>query len=172
MIDRGVDHCGTNTTSVYLSTSAEQGFRVVMTWDTPGDPNQTDDMGTDLDLHLLHPQAPSWNHSVYDCYFANRAPDWGNLGAENNPSLDIDDVNGAGPEQISYQDPEERNDLYRIGVHYYSSGMLFDRRSEHSKHLCLLPRRVSLHHIQGTPQRGHSWEPAAIRWGDQRGGRE
>ena len=170
MIDRGVENCGTNTKSVYLSTSDEPGFRIVMTWDTPNDVDQTDDMGTDLDLHLLHPLATRWASSmvdVYDCYYANRAPDWGNQGNENNPSLDIDDVNGAGPEQITYQDPEVREDLYRIGVHYYSNGGLFTQSygpSTASIFVYFFGELV-FNAAKELIDRDHFWEPAAIRWG-------
>ena len=170
MIDRGVENCGTNTKSVYLTTSDEPGFRIVLTWDTPNDLDQTDSMGTDLDLHLRHPLSMRWATDmvdVYDCYFANRAPDWGNEGNENNPSLDVDDLNGAGPEQISYQDPEVREDLYRIGVHYYSNGGLFAPSygpSTASIFVYFFGELV-FNASKELIDKDHFWEPAAIRWG-------
>ena len=81
-------------------------------------------------MHFRHPNAQRWNQSPYDCYFANPNPDWGPTGPVGNPSLDIDDVNGAGPENINLNDPEYTDQTtipgpYLVGVHYYSSGGLF-----------------------------------------------
>ena len=47
-------------------------------------------------------------------------PDWGESGSpEDDPSLDIDDVDGSGPENINLNEPE-RDRTYAIGVYYYS----------------------------------------------------
>jgi hypothetical protein len=95
-------------------------------WDTPGDDDQTDVSGSDVDLHFLHPRGNDWFRAGggdYDCYFANPTPDWGLAGRnEDNPSLDIDDTNGAGPENINLDQPENTQALggpYRVGIHYY-----------------------------------------------------
>jgi hypothetical protein len=100
---------------------------IQVTWNTPQDIDQTDDDGTDIDVHLLHPlglhpRGEDWSQAPFDCYFANKEPDWGPEGPDGNPSLDIDDVNGAGPENISVNHPEDTTALgapYLIGVHYY-----------------------------------------------------
>jgi hypothetical protein len=84
---------------------SDDGLVIRVTWDTPNDPNQLDTEGTDIDLHLLHPSGEEWNQDPWDCYFANPNPDWGPSGIPNNPYLTIDDVNGAGPEEIVYPDP-------------------------------------------------------------------
>ena len=62
----------------------------------------------------------------YDCFFLNSTPDWGQTGNESdNPSLDIDDFTGGGPENISLSEPENNTTAlggaYQVGVHYYSS---------------------------------------------------
>ena len=95
-------------------------------WDTPGDDDQTDASGSDVDLHFLHPRGNDWFRAGggdYDCYFANPTPDWGLANRnEDNPSLDIDDTNGAGPENINLSNPENTQNIgspYRVGVHYY-----------------------------------------------------
>jgi hypothetical protein len=112
-----------------------QSLYVELTWDTPGDPDQTDTgegTGADLDLHLAHPLAASmpdldcdgqpdpWFDQVFDCYWFNTHPGWGAYDASllDDPLLVRDDPDGAGPEIISIQTAEEAG--YRIGVHYWA----------------------------------------------------
>jgi len=87
----------------------EANIRVQLAWDTDG---------TDVDLHLIKPDG-NYNDSFSDCYFANSNPDWGMTGdASDDPELDVDDVNGFGPENI-YLDPSE-DGTYAVTVHYWS----------------------------------------------------
>ena len=51
-----------------------------------------------------------------DCGFANRRPEWGAAGRADDPSLDIDDVAGDGPEIITLNNPADGS--YRVVVHY------------------------------------------------------
>jgi hypothetical protein len=122
--------CPQQDVSIVVNSLPNEDIHVELTWTTPGDSNETDTEGTDVDMHFRHPNAPRWNQSPYDCYFANPNPDWGPSGPVGNPSLDIDDVNGAGPENINLNDPEFTDQTtipgpYLVGVHYYSSGGLF-----------------------------------------------
>ena len=73
---------------------------------------------SDVDLHFLHPGG-CWDDGHYDCHFRNRMPDWGDDGPGDDPSLDIDDTNGFGPENINLDIPEP-GIPYRVGVHYWS----------------------------------------------------
>ena len=90
-------------------------------WNTPGDPNETDigaGRGSDVDLHFVHPNG-IWNRSPWDCYWQNKNPNWGDTAIpEDDPSLDIDDTDGAGPENINLNNPESVT--YRVGVFYFS----------------------------------------------------
>ncbi len=89
---------------------ATEGLRVEVFWNTNG---------TDMDTHLLHPDARSWNGSL-DCYYANcqgSGLSWSAPGGADDPSLDIDDVNGFGPENINIMSPAAGT--YRVGVHSY-----------------------------------------------------
>ena len=106
----------------------DEALHVQLTWDTPLDDDQTDDFGTDVDLHLLHPAAEQWTtQNALSCNYTNRHPDWGHPNDLNDdPSLDIDDVNGAGPENINIKEPENTSEFgrgYRIGAHYFSAGL-------------------------------------------------
>jgi len=85
---------------------------VRLTWHTPGDPDETDNFGADLDLHFLHPDGEWWE-LPWDCFWQNRYPAWG-------AKLDIDDTNGLGPEVISLSNPEA-DALYKIGVDYFNA---------------------------------------------------
>lgn len=114
-----------NPAVVTIIAQPDQAILIQLVWSTPTDPDETDSGGTDLDLHMLHPNADSWFSSPNDCHFQNPVPDWGQLeNPADDPSLDIDDINGSGPENISLNIPENTEVLgapYLIGVHYYSS---------------------------------------------------
>lgn len=114
-----------NAAVVTIVAKPEEAIHVQLIWRTPSDPDETDGQGADLDLHLLHPNALSWFSDPFDAYYANPVPDWGQLeNPVDDPSLDIDDINGGGPENINLDQPENTDDLgapYLVGVHYYNS---------------------------------------------------
>jgi len=86
-----------------------------LTWDTNG---------TDLDGHLIAPSYAMWD-SFGDCYFGNMNPDWDNSGngtpdgSPGDPSLDVDNTWGYGPEYIVLAAPPF-NGIYQYKVHYYA----------------------------------------------------
>jgi hypothetical protein len=51
-----------------------------------------------------------------DCAFANRYPEWGEVGRADDPRLDVDDVRGFGPEVITLNNPADGT--YTAVVHY------------------------------------------------------
>ncbi|PKN58133.1 MAG: hypothetical protein CVU56_07255 [Deltaproteobacteria bacterium HGW-Deltaproteobacteria-14] len=115
-----------------VHVGAPEGIHVELLWTTPNDEDETDtgftsfgdSVGSDVDLHFLHPIAraddggPGWFDSRYDCYWSNVAPNWGGAGVSDDPSLDRDDTDGAGPENLNLAYPEP-GVAYRIGVHYW-----------------------------------------------------
>lgn len=118
-----------------VRATANEDIHIQLVWDTPNDPDQFDSSGSDVDLHLLHPQGV-WNDDPYDCFWQNLIPDWGQSrpagidsldcerdssrqGCHDDPSLDIDDVDGWGPENINLNNPEN-NSRYAVGIHYFS----------------------------------------------------
>ncbi len=124
------DVCEQAPAQIRILAEPDEDIHVQMVWDTPGDDTspvnpQTDADGSDVDLWFLHPNAQSWSDISRRCYYGNPSPDWGVLGqVDDNPSLDIDDVNGAGPENINLNNPENTQALgsaYRVGAHYYRS---------------------------------------------------
>jgi hypothetical protein len=97
----------------------DEDIHIQLVWDTPNDPEQQDNLGSDVDLHLLR-AGGIWNAKPWDCHWQNLEPDWGlRDDRADDPSLDIDDINGWGPENINLNNPQ--GDMrYHVGVHYFS----------------------------------------------------
>lgn len=112
--DAGMLICSEQSIRITVPYAADVGVQLV--WDTPDDPDQTDNSGTDMDLHLLHENG-SWRTSPWDCYFSNRNPPWG-------ATLELDDTDGAGPELITLNGPEF-GVKYSVGVHYWRATIGF-----------------------------------------------
>ena len=123
------EQCPGAVARMVINSNPDEDIHLQLVWDTPGDADQTDLDGSDVDLHFLHPRGLDWfrDGGQYDCYFGNPTPDWGQIGRpDDNPSLDIDDTNGAGPENINLDSPENTQTLggpYRVAVHYYRASV-------------------------------------------------
>ena len=109
----------------------DEAIHVELTWTTPNDPDETDEgveAGTDLDLHFVHmkyavtePGGDPWFNMPFDAYWFNPNPNWGTLAPNvpDDPSLDRDDTDGAGPENLNLDQPQN-GAVYGVGVHYWS----------------------------------------------------
>ena len=131
--------------TVVIEAVPEKDLHIQLVWATPEDPDETDGSGTDVDLHFKHQNANDrWGSSAgtWDCYFQNSSPDWGNVGDFlDNPSLDIDDINGAGPENVNLDRPEVDVN-YEVGAIYFRAESLFgeagrDPSIEHASYVTL-----------------------------------
>lgn len=99
--------------------AAPADIRLELTWHTPNDDDESDNQGTDLDLHLRHSNGDRWSSQPWDCYSTNPHPDWGVLeDVTDDPEVLIDDQDGAGPEVLVLNHAEEGT-TYRVGVKYY-----------------------------------------------------
>ncbi len=111
---------GCETARLTLHAVSNEDIHLQLVWDTPNDPLQEDASGSDVDVHLLSPRPGArWNSAPWDCFWMNMEPDWGQPGGQDNPSLDRDDVDGLGPENINLDNPEA-NTTYSVGIHYFS----------------------------------------------------
>ena len=111
---------------VQIVAVPDDDVHVQLIWRTPADEDETDDDGTDLDLHMLRPGVGEFRNrwfSLDDVWFENFGPDWGTAqDPTDDPVIDIDDINGAGPENTNLNLPERTADRdfgYVVGVHYY-----------------------------------------------------
>ena len=113
-------------TSLCQSSESCTSIRVVpssrvhiqLTWDTDR---------SDLDLHFMLSALANFFHwgpganpncsKANDCFFVCPVPEWGAAGANDNPRLDIDDVDGFGPENINWDGPF--SGTYPIVVHMW-----------------------------------------------------
>lgn len=74
-----------------------------------------DNAVTDLDLHVLRTPMSPLGAPPDDCYYQNRAPDWGlPMDASDDPQLLRDALTGYGPEQFGYVNPIDST--YRVAV--------------------------------------------------------
>lgn len=138
----GIESCNEAVQTVCVK--AGKGCRVELLWDTPADPDQTDQCGvppngspcscgTDMDLHFVHPNGvgqgdidgdgkpDGFFDSKWDCFYFNPHPCWNMMKCDDplsQPNLDLDDTDGAGPENLNYPIPE-KGVCYKVGVHYY-----------------------------------------------------
>ncbi len=94
------------------------GLRVECSWNGSGD----------IDCHLHNGTLSNWfyQYSVGetpwgdDNFYGNRVPPWGNPDSGvDDPTLDIDNITGLGPENNSIEKPVV-GEIYTIGVHNYA----------------------------------------------------
>ncbi|MBI5513582.1 MAG: hypothetical protein HY909_07420 [Deltaproteobacteria bacterium] len=116
------DGSGRSASCTTQVTFLGHGLRVELTWDT-GSRTMDPVARTDLDLHLHNRSARRWFEDPEDCYFNNRNPRWDARGsALDDPSLDVDNVYGFGPENIRVDEPVPGSQVYSVGVHaFYGS---------------------------------------------------
>ena len=104
------------TCTIMLTSVPWQDLHIELVWD---------EAHGDADLHLTAPgvdPALAW-YTNMDCFFANDSPKWAPNGPSGDPSLDLDDTDGYGPENININNNPGNGDL-QIGVAYYCSKSL------------------------------------------------
>lgn len=119
--------CQSSCVDIFVIPDA--ALHIEILWDGPA--------STDMDLHFAHELASGsdldcdgdgdpWFHIPYDAFWFNPNPNWGtsNPAANDDPSLDLDDTDGDGPENLNVPAPEGTlADVadYHVGVHVMSA---------------------------------------------------
>jgi hypothetical protein len=156
----------------------EKAIHVELTWETQNDPDPYDsghDAGSDMDLHFAHPFAASadidgdgepdpWFDKPWDCFWYEKTPNWGSFDpdTDDNPSLDRDDTDGAGPENLNLNIPEPGK-TYRVGVHYWDDHG-FGVSSAMVK-IYIFQKPVAEYKCEGM-KKLDLWKVAKIKWPD------
>jgi hypothetical protein len=157
--DEGAYSCGEAAIIEIIAVPGDD-VHIQLVWETPSDLDQTDTFGTDLDLHYLHPNG-LWDSSPWDIFWRNPGEDWGvQQDNSDDPSLDIDDTDGAGPENINHSGLENLD--YLVGVYYYSDNTL----GASSATLRFYVRGTLALEIENKymPRTGTFWKAALIQW--------
>ena len=138
----------------------EIGLTIRLSWDT----NETD-----VDSHLLAPSAAFFDCDM-DCHFGNPSPDWGLQGDwTDDPFLDVDDVDGYGPENTNVSEPSAG--AYRFFVHYYAD--TYDGSSPQGSNATV--ELLSYGSVVATfgpvnlPKSNWVWEVVEVQWPPQAG---
>ncbi len=168
--------CMPPVATVTIEAIPDKDLHVQLVWSTPDDPDESDQFGTDVDLHFRHELAgDGWGSAAneYDVYFRNKTPDWGTEGdVSDNPSLDIDDTNGAGPENVNLANPEV-GITYDVGAIYFRNESTFgdamnDPRAQHPSYVTvrIFARGELLNEFVGREMNEprQLWHVASIEW--------
>ncbi len=123
------DGCVSSTDCLTVTVEPTDSLHIELVW-------FSDD--SDVDLHYRAPNGSWWNRNHNKCRQADQGtdthfcvlnPDWGLNGegdadgiAINDPVLDVDNLEGYGPENINQEEPFDNSvgNPYRVGVHYFS----------------------------------------------------
>jgi hypothetical protein len=160
--DEGVANCGERAI-ITVVAGVGDSLHIQLTWSTPADIDETDTVGTNLDLHYLHPNG-HWNEPPWDIFWQNPNEDWNSqASSSDDPSLDIDRTDGAGPENISHSGLE--NLTYRTGVYYnedngFGASYATVRVFLHGSLALELENKYLAHE-------GKFWDVATIDWSNQ-----
>lgn len=148
------DQRGIKATAVYPFHAVPwQTVHIELVWDTPS---------TDLDIHMVSDtEGGTFFQKPFDCYFDNTNPEWGDTTSLlDNPSIDIDDVDGYGPENVSLQQPLDGHN-YHVFVHYYDDHNV---GSSTATVRIYLNGQLRFEGIQALAGTGDGWDVATIGW--------
>jgi hypothetical protein len=133
----------------------ELELTIKLSWDTDS---------TDVDSHLIQPGG-SFFDCATDCHFGNPSPDWGIAGDwKDDPFLDVDDVDGFGPEHTNISVPQPG--IYKFVVHYYDD--TFEDSSSASTNAIVevfnLGQKIGEFGPVNLDQTNRNWDVFEIEW--------
>ena len=114
--DSGFRSC--EQAEVMITAIPDQSIHIELTWTNPEDPDETDDFGSDVDLHLTKMGPGQWFEAPYSIFYLNPNQSEDPIWNPEDPSLDIDVRDGLGPENITMRTPDDCQ-WYAVGVHYF-----------------------------------------------------
>lgn len=103
---------------VEITVIPDQNIHIELTWTNPEDPDETDEFGSDVDIHLTKMGPGQWFEAPYSIWYLNPNQGEDPIWNPEDPSLDIDVTDGAGPENITMRTPDDCQ-WYAVGVHYF-----------------------------------------------------
>jgi len=133
----------------------EIGLTIKLYWDS-------DD--TDVDSHLLAPGGTFFD-CVTDNYFGNPSPDWGTQGDwMDDPFLDVDDVDGFGPEHINISEPQPGT--YTYMVHYWDDtfGDSFSQAANATVEVYSYNQLIATYGPEHLAHTDRTWDVFTIEW--------
>jgi len=138
---------------------SEIDIHVRLSWDTDG---------TDVDMHMINnPGGQMWCDS--DVFFSNPDPDWGVAGDfVDDPFLDVDDVDGYGPENINLEKATDGR-TYKVAMHYWrdDDGDGFSTSSDASVELWVRGVQMGTWGPMTLDGTGDTWDVFEIAWPSQ-----
>ncbi len=134
----------------------------------------------DFDLHLVKPEGQLWDGLAHgldypiqfgDCFFSTCKKEFDPVGGnpvdwseQGHPSLDIDDQNGYGPENINLNDPTDTNQGdYVVYVHYWDAKYIPDPTTEVTVRIYINGEK-EFEAVNTFTEEHQLWNVAAIRW--------
>ncbi len=147
-----------------IESKPDSAIHVELTWDHPS---------SDVDIHVIRGNDPTnYRDRRNDCYYSNCTTllgrpqlQWGNGGEEDDPRLDLDDLNGFGPENVNIEEPEVAQD-YLVGVHYYRAAGSGTERPTVATIRIYIGGRLEYEEAAELLDTEAWWEPAIIMWGE------
>ena len=121
-----------------------------MSWDTSE---------TDIDLHLVNGDPSLFFDNNEDACYCNPNPDWGTSASTDDPTLDLDDVLGFGPENINIEEPADGD--YWVMVHF------FDGNEASNVKVKLYLDGTFDSEYDAVMERNEVWQLGYVRWPDR-----
>jgi hypothetical protein len=145
---------------VDIDVKPSEDLHVQLVWDHPS---------ADFDLHVMQGGGTPFTHET-DCYFSNRNPigdadnpTW-SLQADENPSLDVDDDRGYGPENANIVHPAPGS-RWVVLAHYWNKQTDGDPTATATVRLFVYGRQA-IELTQTFTDDQQLWRAIEITWGD------